>query len=110
MQMQQKVTRFNSLTYAFLLLLVSLSIHPTWAQQVKFSKVLPPFRNFSGIVGGITQDTNGYMWIATSGGLYRHDGYRFRLYANDPANPGSLASSRLENVYADRKGMIWIAT
>ncbi len=91
-------------------LLIIFCSYTARSQQVKFIKVLPPLRNFSGIVGGMTQDKNGYMWIATSGGLYRYDGYRFRLYANDPANPNSIASSRLETVYADRKGMIWIAT
>src|SRR5687768_8514581 len=108
--MLKQVTLPKSFTHMLLRLLVLFNVYQAGAQQVKFNKVLPPLRNFSGIVGGITQDNNGYMWIATSGGLYRYDGYRFRLYANDPANPGSLASSRLENVYADRKGMIWIAT
>src|SRR5687768_4292953 len=107
--MQKLSVNQNFIPYSIVILLAMLCTHPASA-QLKFNKVLPPLRNFSGIVGGITQDNNGYMWIATSGGLYKYDGYRFRLYANDPANSGSLASSRLENVYADSKGMIWIAT
>jgi ligand-binding sensor domain-containing protein len=100
----------KSLPHVIAVLLLLLRIHPGGAQPVTFNKVLPPLRNFPGIVGGITQDNNGYMWIATSGGLYKYDGYRFRLFANDPANAASLTSSRLETVCADRKGMIWIAT
>ncbi len=61
-------------------------------------------------MGGIAQDKNGYMWIATSDGLYKYDGYRFKLYVNNPSDPNSLSSSRLETVYADRQGIIWIAT
>ncbi len=108
--MHKPLNNPKSLFHAIVILLVLLSIHPARAQQVTFNRVLPPLRNFSGIVGGITQDNNGYMWIATSGGLYKYDGYRFRLFVNDPANSNSLTSSRLETVYADRKGMIWIAT
>src|SRR5687768_15352369 len=99
--MSQHVIIPKSLAHAIAVLLLLLNIQPGHAQPIKFNKVLPPVRNFSGIVAGITQDNNGYMWIATSGGLYRYDGYRFRLYANDPANSSSLASSRLETVYAD---------
>ncbi len=75
-----------------------------------FNKVIPSFGNFSGIVGGITQDKNGYLWVATSGGLYQYDGYRFKLFVNEPGNANSLSSNILETVYADAHGRIWIAT
>ncbi|MEJ7741746.1 MAG: two-component regulator propeller domain-containing protein [Nocardioidaceae bacterium] len=42
--------------------------------------------------------------------MYRYDGYRFKTYTNIPSDSNSLSTNRLETVYADRKGMIWIAT
>lgn len=44
------------------------------------------------------------------GGLYRYDGYRYKTYSHDRSNPNSISTSSLETVYADRKGIIWIAT
>ncbi len=101
----------KSLLYFFAILgLFLLNGHSGRAQKVTFQEVASPIGNFSNLIGGIAQDKNGYMWIATSGGLYRYDGYRFKLFSHDPANPNSLGENRLETVYADRKGIIWIAT
>jgi ligand-binding sensor domain-containing protein len=87
-----------------------LSNAPSFSQQVTFNKVVSPLGGFSGFVGGIAQDKNGYMWIATYGGLFRYDGYRFKTYVRDPDDGYSISATRLETVCADSKGMIWIAT
>ena len=90
---------------------IAFCVYSAKAQRVTFNKVIPPFGSFSGLVGGITQDNNGYLWLATqSGGLYRYDGYRFKAYLHDPANSNSISTNNLETVYADRKGIIWIVT
>ncbi len=39
--------------------------------------------NISDLVGGITQYNNGYLWLATNNGLYRYDGYRYKVYTHD---------------------------
>ena len=91
----------------FILLLISCQ---SFSQQIRFNKVISPIGGFSNSAGGITQDKNGYMWFATSGGLYRSDGYKFRRYSNDPSDMNSLSATHLETLCADRKGNIWIAT
>jgi ligand-binding sensor domain-containing protein len=95
----------------FLLFFFSLLLArtPSFAQQTRFNRVVSPIGSFSGFVGGITQDKDGYMWFATTGGLYKYDGYRFKVYVNDPSDSNSLSATHLETVYADREGMIWIA-
>src|SRR4030095_585493 len=92
----------------FILLLLAHA--PSFSQQITFNKVIPPVGGFSGFVGGLAQDKNGYMWIASYGGLFRYDGYRFKIYANDPSDSNSISATKLELVYADSKGIIWIAT
>ena len=94
----------------FLLLMIQIKISPLFSQQITFNKVKSPIGSFSGFVGGITQDNNGYMWFATGGGLFRYDGYKFKMYSNDQSNNASLSANHLETIYADRKGMIWIPT
>jgi len=97
------------LFYAFLAWIL-LYCHSAGAQQTLFHKITPPLGSFNGTVGGITQDNYGYIWIATNSGLYRYDGYRFKLYTHDPADENSLAANRLETIYRDREGKLWIAT
>ena len=82
---------------------------PSFSQDIIFNTVSPTIGNFHGLLG-ITQDKNGYMWIASENGLYRYDGYSFKMYVNDPSNPNSLAESHLETDYATHDGLIWIAT
>ncbi|WP_373495419.1 two-component regulator propeller domain-containing protein, partial [Aquiflexum sp.] len=89
----------------FMLLLFFYSLR---AQQITFNKVVLPTGDSHGGVGGFAQDKNGYMWIATKGGLFKYDGYRFKIFNNDPSDPLSLVNNRLENIYVDRQGIIWI--
>ncbi len=46
-----------------------------------------PFGN----VESIAQDLEGFMWIGTRQGLYRHDGYTFAPYRHNADDPRSLA-------------------
>ena len=58
---------------------------------------------------GMAQDRYGYIWLADNGeGLYKYDGKNTVVYRSEPANPNSLSSGRIENVFIDRDGMIWL--
>jgi len=83
---------------------------PSFSQQIKFNRIMPPTGGFSGFVGGVAQDKYGYMWFATRAGLFKYDGYRFKVYSSSSSDSTSLSDNRLETVFADSKGMIWIAT
>ena len=98
--------------YIILLPFICLSLLNTHSalSQVFFNKILPPPGKTLEHVTGITQDANGYMWFATISGLYSFDGYHFTSYVNNLLNPNSLASSRLESIYADHDGIIWVGT
>lgn len=59
---------------------------------------------------GITQDKEGFMWFATSRGLYRYDSRTFKKYLHDPQNPNSLPTDYLETVFCDSKGRLWLGS
>ncbi|WP_221452845.1 hybrid sensor histidine kinase/response regulator transcription factor [Mucilaginibacter sp. FT3.2] len=63
-----------------------------------------------GIVNGITQDNNGFMWFATGDGLNRFDGTNFKLFKFEPNNPYSLPSNYVETIYKDTQGNIWMSS
>jgi len=57
-------------------------------------------------VTAIAQTRDGYLWLATYGGLARFDGVRFTIYTS--ANTPGLQSDRLTSLYEDRQGSLWI--
>ena len=59
-------------------------------------------------VHAITQTQNGYIWIATEGGLARYDGINFRVF--DKQNTPELPSNYIRALKEDRKGNLWIGT
>ena len=61
-------------------------------------------------VSAICQDTSGYMWFGTEGGLARYDGYDFRTLLHDPKNPASLADSFVRVLQSDPSGTVWVGT
>jgi ligand-binding sensor domain-containing protein/signal transduction histidine kinase len=54
----------------------------------------------------LTQTRDGYLWLATSDGLVRFDGRRFKVF-NRGNTPG-MASNRLLSLREDRGGTLWI--
>lgn len=56
----------------------------------------------------LAQDRQGFIWIGTQGGLARWDGYRFRTYRADPAQPGSLPDDWVQRLFVDKAGHLWV--
>ena len=82
----------------------------SFSQKLEFTRIPPPTGLHPGTVSGV-QDLNGYMWIGTyQSALRRYDGYKYKLYTNDPQNPNSMGGNWMESLLADSKGFIWIGT
>ncbi|WP_162415527.1 hybrid sensor histidine kinase/response regulator transcription factor [Cyclobacterium roseum] len=58
----------------------------------------------------IAQDHQGYMWLATEDGLVRYDGYELRGYSNIPGDTSSLSQNRVEKLFVDFKGDLWVGS
>ena len=54
------------------------------------------------------QDSKGYVWIGTSYGLNRYDGYRFRTFYSDPNDTTSLRSNYVDMIMEDDEGRLWL--
>jgi ligand-binding sensor domain-containing protein/DNA-binding response OmpR family regulator len=59
-------------------------------------------------VVSITQDNNGFLWIATQEGLNRYDGREFVVYNRKFLDVTESARLLLGKVFADSKNRIWI--
>ncbi len=58
----------------------------------------------------ILQDRDGFMWFGSQAGLNRFDGYRNRVFRNDPNDPGSLVDNYVRASYQDGRGRLWFGT
>ncbi len=59
-------------------------------------------------VHSFLQSRNGYLWLATEGGLVRFDGYQFTVF--DSRNTPAIKSDNIRSLLEDAEGSIWIAT
>lgn len=57
-------------------------------------------------VGSITEDENGFLWLATWNGLNRFDGYEFRKFDVKPGDGASLGSNRMREIVLWKKGKL----
>lgn len=58
----------------------------------------------------VVQDLDGYMWVGTSNGLNRYNGYEVKTYIFEPNNEYSISGSDIQTIYEDKKGTLWIGT
>src|SRR5712692_262156 len=59
-------------------------------------------------VSTIVQDDKGFIWFGTQYGLNRYDGYMFKIFLHEPANPHSLSGVFINSLFKDRSGAVWI--
>jgi ligand-binding sensor domain-containing protein/two-component sensor histidine kinase len=60
-----------------------------------------------------TEDTQGHLWMGgASMGLQIYDkkNNRFYHYPHDPAREGTIADNRINCLYTDRSGKVWVGT
>ena len=75
------------------------------------------FRNYTTIdglshktVNCIIRDREGFLWVGTTNGLSRFDGYTFKNYLNDESDSLSLDAYIVFQIVEDKEGNIWLAT
>lgn len=60
-------------------------------------------------INAIHRDSEGFLWIGTSSGLCRYDGYMFRIYHPDiNGNDKTLNGSYIEEIQEDADGNLWV--
>lgn len=61
-------------------------------------------------VNAFVQDSLGYMWIATLGGLNRYNGYEFQHFLHDASDSLSLQNDFVFSLFIDSSQNFWVGT
>jgi ligand-binding sensor domain-containing protein len=97
-------------SYIFILLIQPISGN---AQQAQSPNEIW-FRSYSVEEGGypsifqVHQDDKGYLWLVSTQGIIRYDGYRFKPYTIKSEGGGAVQSKALQ-LFTDSKDRMWVA-
>jgi len=73
------------------------------------------FKTFQGlptkIATSVFKDSRGFMWFGAENGLYRWDGYDYKIFHYDPKDSTSISGNMISRIlFEDDEGNIWIGT
>lgn len=81
-----------------------------WSQPYYFKHYVTENGLSNNTVVCCIQDKKGFVWFGTQDGLNRFDGYTFKVYRNNPADPNSLGNNLVHTLYENTDGTIWVGT
>lgn len=79
-------------------------------EKVKFTRPHEDTKLYNSTITSILQDSRGFMWIGTSDGINRFDGYEYTVYRNDPNDSSTLLRNAILSIYEDSEGVLWVST
>lgn len=108
--MEYKVKKFSPRTHRVALLCILVCAFSAKNTSAQFH--IDSWTTGNGLpqnsVNSIIQTRDGFLWLATFGGLVRYDGVTFKVF--NPGNTKGLKSSRFLKLFEDREGQLWITT
>ncbi len=113
MKQNQNRTSMNfKILQLFIFLCIIFIAELTWAQpeqtDIRFEHLTPnnglPFST----VNDMLQDSKGFIWFATSTGLFRYDGNSFKAFQNKPFDTTSIADNWIYRLHELSDGCIML--
>lgn len=92
-----------------LTILTVISLNFSWSLPYKISYLTADNGLSRNLVNQIFRDSRGFMWISTSNGLDRYDGYDF-IHFNSRNLGNVLQSDNIHCIEEDNNGNFWIGT
>lgn len=77
-------------------------------QDFQFEKLTEKSGRSIGFITGIEQDNYGFMWFSTRNGLYRYDGYNYKIFRHKQNDSTSIPFNDITYLYKDKSGMLWL--
>ncbi len=100
----------TTLLLAFTTLFTTIGFSQVPTQQIDPTYISISDGLSSPNVQDVMQDSYGLLWIATTNGIQKYDGYRFESFKNIPGKPTSLQNNNAWGLEEDGNHDIWVAT
>jgi len=78
--------------------------------EVKFDRISIEQGLSENVILTVETDKYGFIWLGTQAGLNRYDGYKIKIYRNDPDDNYSISNSYISCLFSDEEGNLWIGT
>jgi signal transduction histidine kinase/ligand-binding sensor domain-containing protein len=78
--------------------------------ELRFTKITDEKGEDPGATFAIDEDSTGFLWFGTVDGLFRYDGFQYKIYRNEKNNPNSLAGNTIRSLCVSRDNKLWIGT
>lgn len=102
--MKKLKTLFGTIIISVVLPVYSYSQKPEYS----FEKVLDNNGKPLGYITDISQDKSGFIWFTTLNGLFRYDGYEFKIFRNVFDDSTSIPFNSFQSFYLDSLGVAWL--
>lgn len=106
------VQNMNMLFRKFLFVILLLSCRILYGQDLVTD--IESYSVVNGLsqttINAIYQDSRGFLWIGTQGGLNRYDGYKFKTYSPQVQRKGAISSNFITCITEDKHGNVWVGT
>lgn len=107
----QNITVFFPIKRVYIVTLLLLSGCFCLAQgDIRFSHLSMEDGLPNNTVNCIFQDSSGFIWIGTRGGLSRYDGNTIITFTHNENDSTTLANNQVVCIYEDTRHAIWIGT
>ena len=98
----------KKLFHIFAWLLFTVTIN--YSQSYSFQNITERDGLSENHVSDIFEDSWGFLWFVTPDGVNHYDGYKFKVFRNDPFDPNSISSGIITKISEDANENIWIGT
>ena len=78
--------------------------------SIRFEHITAEQGEPRGGVWSILQEKQGFMWFGTDDGLYRYDGYDFKIFRHNPLDSSSISNNFIFKIHEYKQGALWVGT
>jgi signal transduction histidine kinase/ligand-binding sensor domain-containing protein/DNA-binding response OmpR family regulator len=94
--------------FFFDVLLLQAQVYP--GTNFRFDRLTHEDGLSSNFIGAVIQDSRGFLWVGTSNGLNRYDGYQFKQYRYHINELPGLGQGYVNAIFEDSRKNLWIGT